>query len=182
VSGHGVSSGVLMAMLKSATRMSLRQNSIATKMLSEVNQVFYSLKAPNAFATFAAISCTEQSGLEVLVAGHLPVLHCDGRELTELDTPGLPVGILPDADFRAVTVELSGGDVLAIVTDGLTEVFNSADTELGVAYIKATLLRECDRPLEQIANSLLAQAEQWGPRSDDQSLLLVRRLPNPQSE
>jgi hypothetical protein len=177
VSGHGVSSGVLMAMLKSATRMSLRQNSTATKMLNEVNEVFYSLKAPNAFATFAAISCTEQRGLEVLVAGHLPVLRCDGRDVTELDTPGLPVGIMPDADFRAVTVELSGGEVLAIVTDGLTEVFNTAETELGLTYIKQTLLRECDRPLEQIAKSLLAQAKQWGPRSDDQSLLLVRRLP-----
>jgi hypothetical protein len=68
VSGHGVSSGVLMAMLKSAVRISLRQNPEAGKMLDEVNSVFYSLKAPNSFATAAAISFTEQTGMEVVMA------------------------------------------------------------------------------------------------------------------
>jgi phosphoserine phosphatase RsbU/P len=156
--------------------MSLRQNQAAPKMLDEVNQVFYSLKAPNSFATFAAISCTAQSGLEVIIAGHLPILHCDGREVHELDTPGLPVGIRPDSDFRAASLDLKEGELLAIVTDGLTEVFNKKGIELESDYIKRTLVKECGRPLDQIANSLLAQANAWGPRSDDQSLLLVRRV------
>ncbi|MEO8726847.1 MAG: PP2C family protein-serine/threonine phosphatase [Acidobacteriaceae bacterium] len=175
VSGHGVSSGVLMAMLKSATRMSLRQNQDAPKMLDEVNEVFYSLKAPNSFATVAAISWTEERRLEVIVAGHLPILHCDGREVHELDTPGLPVGIMPESDFHALALDMKQGEVLAIVTDGLTEVFNKKGVELEDGYIKRTLVRECGRPLDQIATSLLAQAKAWGPRSDDQSLLLVRR-------
>lgn len=176
VSGHGVSSGVLMAMLKSATRMGLRKaNTSATNMLNDVNDVFYTLKAPNAFATFASVSCTER-GLEVIVAGHLPILHCDGKQVTELDTPGLPLGILPAADFRAAEVELKTGELLAIVTDGLTEVFAKNGDELGVDYVKRTMVGECGRPLPQIATSLMRQAREYGPRSDDQSLLLVRRM------
>ena len=176
VSGHGVSSGVLMAMLKSATRTSLRQNLGAGKMLDEVNSVFYSLKAPNSFATLAAINSSEPSGLEIIVAGHLPILHSDGHEVHELDTPGLPVGILPDSDFRAITLELKTGEMLAIVTDGLTEIFNKKGDEAGDGYIRTILLKEYGRSLEQIANRVLAEAKAWGVRSDDQSLLLVRRL------
>ena len=176
VSGHGVSSGVLMAMLKSATRLSLRQNHDAGKMLDEVNSVFYSLKAPNTFATLAAISFQESSGLEIVVAGHSPILLSDGGEVRELDTPGLPVGILPDSDFRAIPLELKMGAVLAIVTDGLTEVFNKKGEEVGDAYIREALLTAYTRPLNEIANRLLAEANTWGARSDDQSLLLVRRL------
>ena len=131
VSGHGVSSGVLMAMLKSAMRMSLRQNHETGKMLDEVNNVFYSLKAPNSFATLAAINFEEQSGLGVVVAGHLPILHSDGHEVRELDTPGLPVGILPDSEFRAIALDLKTGEMLAIVTDGLTEIFDKKGEEAG---------------------------------------------------
>jgi serine phosphatase RsbU (regulator of sigma subunit) len=176
VSGHGVSSGVLMAMLKSAMRMSLRQNQEAGKMLDEVNNVFYSLKAPNSFATLAAISFVEHRGLEIVVAGHLPILHSDGREVRDLDTPGLPVGILPDSEFRAITLALKTGEMLAIVTDGLTEVFNKKVEEAGDGYIRMILVKEHESPLELIANHLLAEANAWGARSDDQSLLLVRRL------
>ncbi|HTU51795.1 MAG TPA: PP2C family protein-serine/threonine phosphatase [Acidobacteriaceae bacterium] len=176
VSGHGVSSGVLMAMLKSAIRMSLRQNHEAGKMLDEVNGVFYSLKAPNSFATLAAISFVEPTSLEIVVAGHLPILHSDGREVRELDTPGLPVGILPDSDFRAITLDLKTSEMLAIVTDGLTEIFNKKGEELSDGYIRAILLKEYSRPLVEIANRVLVEANAWGARSDDQSLLLVRRL------
>lgn len=176
VSGHGVSSGVLMAMLKSAMRMSLRQNHETGKMLDEVNNVFYSLKAPNSFATLAAINFEEQSGLGVVVAGHLPILHSDGHEVRELDTPGLPVGILPDSEFRAIALDLRAGEMLAIVTDGLTEIFNKRSEEFGDGYIRTILLKEYGRSLEQIANRMLAEANAWGARSDDQSLLLVRRV------
>ena len=176
VSGHGVSSGVLMAMLKSAARMSLRQNQEAGKMLDEVNSVFYSLKAPSSFATLAAISYVEDRGLEIVVAGHLPVLHSDGREVRELDTPGLPVGILPESNFRAIALNLKAGEMLAIVTDGLTEIFNKEGEEAGDGYIRNALVKEYSQPLVEIANGLLAEAKAWGARSDDQSLLLVRRL------
>ncbi len=176
VSGHGVSSGVLMAMLKSAARMSLRQNQEAGKMLDEVNSVFYSLKAPSSFATLAAISYVEDRGLEIVVAGHLPVLHSDGHEVRELDTPGLPVGILPESNFRAIALDLKAGEMLAIVTDGLTEIFNKEGEEAGDGYIRNALVKEYSQPLVEIANGLLAEAKAWGARSDDQSLLLVRRL------
>lgn len=175
ISGHGVSSGVLMAMLKSATRMSLRQERDAPKMLDEVNEVFYSLKAPNSFATCAAIGFAEQTGTEVIVAGHLPILYCNGREVRELDTPGLPIGIMAVSDFRAMPVDFKPGEILAIVTDGFTEVFDKKGVELESGYIKRTLVTEYAQSLDRIASSLVAQANAWGARSDDQSLLLVRR-------
>lgn len=176
VSGHGVSSGVLMAMLKSATRMSLRQECMPSKMLGEVNQVFHALKAPNSFATCAAIACTQAGEMQAVVAGHLPILHCNGKEIQELDTPGLPIGIQAESDYRAMSFNLAKGDLLAIVTDGLTEVFDKKNVELGDGYIHRTLLTEFTQPLDNIAKNLLAQANAWGPRSDDQSLLLVRRM------
>jgi serine/threonine protein phosphatase PrpC len=176
VSGHGVSSGVLMAMLKAATRTTLRQDCDASEMLDEVNEVFYSLKAPNSFATCAAIGFTEQSGTEVIVAGHLPILYSNGREVRELDTPGLPIGIMPVSDFRAMPVDFKPREILAIVTDGFTEVFDKKGVELGSGYIKRTLLTEYAQPLDRIASSLVAQANAWGTRSDDQSLLLVRKM------
>jgi serine phosphatase RsbU (regulator of sigma subunit) len=62
------------------------------------------------------------------------------------------------------------------VTDGLTEVFRKKGEEFGNEYTRKILPTNYSYPLGQIANRVLTEANAWGARSDDQSLLLVRRL------
>jgi len=62
------------------------------------------------------------------------------------------------------------------LTDGLTEVFNKREAELGLPAIKATLLKHAGSPLEQLFDELRAIATNFGPQSDDQTMLLVRYL------
>jgi serine phosphatase RsbU (regulator of sigma subunit) len=64
--------------------------------------------------------------------------------------------------------------VLALVTDGLTEVFDAQDRELGLDAVKAALAASADRPLREIAAALVAQAHAHGAQIDDQTLLLIR--------
>jgi hypothetical protein len=40
--------------------------------------------------------------------------------------------------------------------------------------MKDILLRDCGAPLEQIASHVLRDANAHGPRSDDQTILLIR--------
>jgi hypothetical protein len=64
----------------------------------------------------------------------------------------------------------------AVVTDGLTEVFDSKDRELGDEYISQALRVAASRPLSEIANDILHFARKFGKTTDDQTLLLMRRL------
>jgi serine phosphatase RsbU (regulator of sigma subunit) len=78
--------------------------------------------------------------------------------------------------FEAHVIDWQPGDLLALVTDGLLEVFDTQDRELGLAWARQMLAAHHDRPLAEIAERLLAGARAHGPQLDDQTVLLIRRL------
>src|SRR5215472_6377757 len=122
VSGHGVSSGVLMAMVKSAIHTALRFHPKADGLLEAVNWVLCSLKATNMFATCGLIAFSQEHGLRYALAGHLPILRLRDQTIEMLSEGNLPLGIVPEGKFEATPCEMTKGDVLVVVTDGLTEV------------------------------------------------------------
>lgn len=175
VSGHGVSSGVLMAMIKSATQMGMQGHPGPDGLLEGINRVLCSLKATNQFATFAFVAYTPEDGLRYSLAGHLPALRWRNKDIELQTAENLPLGVFPDAVFDTLTLNMRKDDVLAIVTDGLTEVFDKGGAELGFPAISAVLRDAGDRPLPDIASAIFARVSEHGPRSDDQSLLLIRQ-------
>jgi serine phosphatase RsbU (regulator of sigma subunit) len=78
--------------------------------------------------------------------------------------------------FRSAEVAVGGGDVLALVSDGLMEVFNGQDEEYGLDRLEQSLAANAARPLRDVFDTLVAGVRRHGPQIDDQSLLLVRVL------
>ena len=178
VSGHGVSAGMIMAMVKSAARMGSANGEDMSALLVDLNRVLLSVSAPNVFVTFAGISSAKQgSSVRFALAGHLPVLHYRKRLniVEEKSVSNLPIGILGNAKFEASNIECDEGDVLAVVTDGLTEASDRHGNELGLDPLKVILLQSAGSPLEQIVNKLRDRSLKQGKQIDDQTVLLVRR-------
>lgn len=175
VAGHGVSSGVLMAMIKSAAAMSMRFDPGAKNLLAGINDVLCSLKTSNMFATLGFLAWSQEHGLRYSLAGHPPILRCR-EEMHLLPSQNLPVGLFPDAIFESTAIDTQRGEVLAILTDGLMEVVKPSGEELGLEAVAFTIRKLRDRPLPEIAATVFEQADKHGTRTDDQSLLFVRRL------
>ncbi|HVZ24358.1 MAG TPA: PP2C family protein-serine/threonine phosphatase [Vicinamibacterales bacterium] len=173
VSGHGVASGVVMGMFKSALRARMLSGAGLAVLLGELNALLIPLKPSASFVTFAGVRCSG-ARLECAVAGHHPVLRVRGREVDEITTPQLAVGMFPDTSFDAQAVDWQPGDLLALVTDGLLEVFDAENRELGLAWAREVLAAHADRPLAEIADRLMAGARAHGPQLDDQTVLLIR--------
>ncbi|HEY2394133.1 MAG TPA: PP2C family protein-serine/threonine phosphatase [Candidatus Angelobacter sp.] len=177
VSGHGVPAGMIMAMVKSAARMGSVGNENLPALLLDLNRVLLSLSAPHVFVTFACISGSNGGTLQFALAGHLPVLHYRKRLKTveERSVANLPIGILSDAKFDSASIDCEEGDLLAVLTDGLTEAADRKGEELGLEPLKAILLKSAGDPLEQIVNDLRGRSLAQGKQEDDQTVLLVRR-------
>jgi serine phosphatase RsbU (regulator of sigma subunit) len=90
-------------------------------------------------------------------------------------TPQLAVGMFEGAAFSASAVDCRPGDVLALLTDGLAEVFDREQREWGFERAKQVLAESSREPLPAIADRLLAAARGHGEQTDDQTVLLVRR-------
>jgi hypothetical protein len=178
VSGHGVPSGVLMGMIKSAMRMSLDGTATLEHTLDRLNDALYDLKPPQMYATFAALRRDDGDRLVFTTAGHLPILcwRADSGAVEDLVVEQVPIAVLPGRTFAAARTDSAPGDTFLILTDGLTEVFDSNDEEFGFDRIRAVLAQHATAPLEEIETKLLAAARAHGTPHDDQSLVLIRRL------
>jgi sigma-B regulation protein RsbU (phosphoserine phosphatase) len=178
VSGHGVPSGVVMAMVKSAVRMRLPTSSEPQVLLEDLNRVISELIGAEMFVTLAFVSLGKANDLHFATAGHLPILHFRSAtgSVCELSTPNPPIGIFKEHKFASSHVEFSSGDIAVLLTDGLTEAANENEEEYGLERVKQQVTKHSEESLKVLCEMLLAEARKFGKQMDDQSVLLVRRL------
>jgi serine phosphatase RsbU (regulator of sigma subunit) len=177
VSGHGVPSGITMAMVKSAARMRLRAPAAPHAFLEDVNQVIAESKAgESTFVTLALLTPGTADDFHFATAGHPPILlfRSSTGFVEELSTPNPALGIFETQRFISSRTECSSGDIAVLVTDGLTEVRDEREEEYGLERVKQLIAKHAARPLKVICEALLAEAREFGPQTDDQSVLLVR--------
>ncbi|MGH9446433.1 MAG: PP2C family protein-serine/threonine phosphatase [Terriglobia bacterium] len=177
VSGHGVSAGVLMAMTKSAVRMRLSCEGSDGELLEDLNRVLKPMTESNMFITFAYASWAGGPDLKFGLAGHLPLLHFrkSRGDVEELFVSNLPISISANQRFDIGNVRFECGDILAIVTDGLTEVFDSKGREFGMEPLKRILAGKAEESLSGVSAEMRRTALRYGKQADDQTLLLLRR-------
>ncbi|HET6959906.1 MAG TPA: PP2C family protein-serine/threonine phosphatase [Vicinamibacterales bacterium] len=182
VSGHGVASGALMGMFKSAMRTRLLSGCPFDRLLDGVDRVMTDMRKPGMFVTCALVSMVRAPELQFTVAGHPPILHFRKAtgDIDELSTPQPPVALLEDPRrFSSARTVVADGDMLALISDGLMEVFDRQDREYGLERVKRVLAAHAGRPLQELFDTLVADVRRHGPQLDDQSLLLVRvRIPD----
>jgi hypothetical protein len=175
VSGHGVGPGVVMGMFKSALRMRARAGGSIAPLLDDIHGVLMPLKQPQMFVTVACVRGPLGNEVECAVAGHLPVLRVRDGCVEEVTSPQIAVGMLDGTTFSSSSVECRPGDLFALLTDGLIEVFDAQRNELGLEWAKGVLRSSASRPLATIAGHLLGEARAHGSQIDDQTVLLIRR-------
>jgi serine phosphatase RsbU (regulator of sigma subunit) len=177
ISGHGVASGVLMAMFKTSIRSGLGAESSPGGLLEGVHRTLYPLKMPNMFATAAVLQLRPRSqSVTYSLAGHPALIRYSSQQHTvvEYASQNLPLGILPEQQFATDQLECAPGDVLLLLTDGFSEVFDARAAELGTEPIKSAFLKVADRPLSEIFEHLRNISLDFGKQEDDQTMLLVR--------
>jgi serine phosphatase RsbU (regulator of sigma subunit) len=146
-------------------------------LLEAVNDTLAPLTESSAYATFAYLLISSEMQVTYSVAAHLPIFHFQrkGGAVLLHSVDNFPVAMFPNTHYQTGTIDFLPGDILAIVTDGLTEVFDSKGHELGDAYIGTALAGLASLPLSEISEDILRFARAFGKTTDDQTLLLLRR-------
>jgi len=142
VSGHGVQSGVLMSMFKTAVRGHLLSDCSPARLLDLIQQTLFPLKLSAMFVTSGILQGGASGRIVFASAGHPSILHYRKAANVILEYAALdsPVGVFANQHFSESTIDCEAGDVLLITTDGLTEVFNKSGVELGLEPLKSVLI------------------------------------------
>jgi len=185
VSGHGVAAGILMSMIKSAASMQLTKLQRPADLLRDLNDIMQPITSPANYLTFAYVSGgyrgDDDGGahdLSYALGGHLPILHYQRQRKSVIEhaDSNLPIGMFQGQTFAISKIDLPAGDLLAIITDGFTEVADSAERELGMEDFKAALAGCAEKPLPEIYRELRERTLKFGKQTDDQTMLLIRRV------
>jgi len=176
VSGHGVPSGVLMAMFKTALRAQIASGSSLGTMLGDVHRTLFPLKLQNMFVTVGMLQGDVSGRVTFASAGHPAILHYQKKTGTMREYPALdpPLGIADRQEYSQSAIQCGLEDVLMVLTDGLTEVFDAKSNEMGLEPVQAAFQENADSPLEEIFARLRKVATEFGPQTDDQTVLLAR--------
>lgn len=175
VSGHGVRAGVMMAMIKSALTTTILGKS-HDNLCADLNRVVYNLKRPDMYATGIHLELYGDHRVQYTGAGHPSLVHVSratGASVAH-ESQNPPLGVLPDLPFANSDIQLQKGDLLVILTDGLTEVENKSGEMFGEERIQQIVRERAAKPLAEIRQELLAAVDAFGKQEDDQTIVLIR--------
>lgn len=136
------------------------------------------------FVTLALyrFDCGNQT-LSYVNAGHTPGLLArkDGRTQA-IEGDNLPVGVMTDEIYHAITIDTAAGDTLLLYSDGITEAANAAQEEFGTDRLHDILAagRSADLPPNIILQSIRQELRGFlggALQADDQTVILVELHP-----
>ncbi|WP_165864701.1 PP2C family protein-serine/threonine phosphatase [Capsulimonas corticalis] len=105
-----------------------------------------------------------------------PIILTRSGKSQQIDLGGMPLGVIPETDYEATKVHLSGGDLIVLATDGLTESrrgnnFLGSDGLTRLAQDALSL-----GAVDHIAQAVLEGARAYGGAFRDDVCLLIARL------
>jgi len=124
VMGKGVPAAFLAAMFRTALHISVTfQYSLVGLMMALNRTLCRELEKMTMFATCAIARVPRNlRKVEIVNAGHCPVLGCQGKEMHfSVEPSGPPLGLFADAEYSAERFSLDGPARVLMVTDGLYE-------------------------------------------------------------
>jgi len=186
VTGHGVTSGLIMMMAQSMFTMLCEQSNghvSPAKFVSLLNRaMYYNLRSRLAQDRFMTLVVAKlgHDGKMVYAGAHTDLLiyRAASRDVERIATDGLWVGVMDDIApvTSDRTITLGRGDVALFHTDGVTEARNETGECFDLDRLTTQLHDLHDAPASEIVSKIAHAAWSWaGTPKDDVSLLALKR-------
>ncbi len=166
VSGHGVSSAFVTALLRHFSLNIHRETRAATldgkpipfptpaDAIAYYNRELLAAGIDKYATIFMGLIDKKNNVLTYSVAGHLPMpVLASGDDVRYLEGSGMPVGILREAEYQNFTVQLPDTFTLVLCSDGVLEIL-PADNLLGKEALLLERISASDRTQQGIEQQL----------------------------
>ena len=182
VAGHGVSSGLVMSMARSALAVQVTFDPAVESVFHTLNRMVYQSARRRLLSTLCyAILDPERRELYYASAGHVfPYRVSPSGDVEPLEAAAYPLGVRGEIEVRTRTSKLEVGDAVFLYSDGLVEATpETSDEQFGFERLEASLKRHATKSPRQLRDAVLADVESFTGRAirDDDLTVLVLRLP-----
>ena len=128
VSGKGLKGAMNAVMTSSILNLSAEHQDTLSELMSEVNKsLCQSMEQDmNVTMVLAEFDTQEKSMILVNAGQHAYPLLKRGASIEPVKAKGLALGMIPSIPYKSLTLDLQSGDLLLLMTDGITEPRNAA--------------------------------------------------------
>jgi phosphoserine phosphatase RsbU/P len=172
VSGKGISAALLASVIHGMFYAQISSGARLVDAVTAVNRFLCSRVAGQKYATLAAAQLNRDGKLEIVNCGHVPPIVVANGSTVRITDGDLPVGLIADAVFHHIELELAVGSRLCVITDGISESEDAAGQEFGLTRVEEHML--APDPLSGALGAVQAFSGQ-GEASDDRTLVILER-------
>ncbi len=180
ISGKGIGAALLMANLQASIRS---QSSVALdepeRFLLSVNRHFFENTTAGAYASLFFGDYSQETGrLRYVNCGHPPgLLVRASGDVQELAATTSVVGLFEDWECVTRETQFEAGDSLVLYTDGVSECWNAAGEDFGLARLATLCRRNRGQSAAAQLEAILAALKEFGPgeQRDDVTLIVAKR-------
>ncbi len=182
VSGKGISAAMVMVASQAVIRSeSMKHQSLdfnCSELLTIVNNQLQASTDPNIFVTsFYALLDMKTDELKIINAGHNPPYLIEPNQpCEELDTGGLLLGVIPDANYESQTIKMAPNQKVVIFTDGITEAENKSGEMFGEERLKNLLCENVTLSSKELTNCIIDNVNRFSEgiaQSDDMTIVII---------
>ena len=176
VTGKGVSAALLMARLHASARYQLISAPAPGGAMNSLNaEISNSGLGFRLITLVVAVVDPQARTVCISNAGHLPPVHRTVDGVVTLiggNVSGTPLGMLPDQQYKELTISLSPGESLLFYTDGITEAMNRKKEMYGKHRLLASV-QKASAGVDAMVTDLVKSVEDYCDGAEQQDDICV---------
>jgi serine phosphatase RsbU (regulator of sigma subunit) len=177
VSGHGLPTGLLVAMAKAGLSTLIESGLSGPALFARLNALIHHSTDSRNYMTLALFAYDRSRRVgELTNAGQLAPYHLSGRSVESVSLPSFPLGLSERDQFPRRELRFSPGDRLVFVTDGFVEAADLEGEPFGFERLEALLRAEAASGAARLREVILAAVAAHigsAPPADDRTLLIL---------
>ena len=176
VSGKGVAASMRMTQLHALFRSLIGMGLPLAEVVDHINCFLCSSGLAGQYATLVCGRARPGGEVEILNAGHLPVIAVEQGSARLIESTSFPLGMFRDASFASACLQLDPGDMLFLFTDGLSEAQGDGD-EYGIERLTRLVSRQSACCAAGVISACIEDLRCFAganPGMDDVTLLAIR--------
>ncbi len=184
VSGHGTPAAFIMSITRAIAHSMINRESTTAEVTRQLSNTLLETVSSGEFITMF-LGCLDfrTQQLTYSCAGHPSplLLRKDSKTLEELNVDqGLPMGIMKDAEYDEVTIQVNPGDRLLLFTDGIVEASNEQKNQYGLGRLEEVMINNREFSLDDLLEIILQDLTSFvqkpldiEPLDDDVTLVAI---------
>ncbi len=175
--GHGLKAGNMVTATKGLLNI-LSGTARVEDILHSANRAIKQMNL-HMLTMCLAIARIEGNRLEYSSAGMPPLLvyRAQSGQCEQHILKAMPLGAVTHFPYTGTSLMLAPGDVVAMTSDGLHELFDERRETYGIENIIESLKKHAQKPAEEIVRGLYEDGQVWAgnaPLADDLTMVIIK--------